>query len=155
TTRRRWKSRTACTGSPCRSPVCRSSSRFAGTGSARPIPSPRRSSSPSSPRAVGLFDKITQGLRKTRDAFTGGITSVLRPGRKLEPADYDALESALLRADVGPSTTDRILEDVKSRLGEGSFRGEPADALRESIQTLLEKSTAVRGTATGSVRPRP
>src|SRR5262249_24146778 len=72
--------------------------------------------------SVALFDKITQGLRKTRDAFTGGITSILRPGRKLEPADYDDLEAALLRADVGPSTTDHILEDVKLRLGEGTFR---------------------------------
>jgi len=104
---------------------------------------------------VALFDKITQGLRKTRDAFTGGISSILRPGRKLEPADFDALEAALLRADVGPSTTDRILEDVKRRLADGSYRGNPADALRESIQTLLERGAQARDSGNGSARPRP
>ena len=104
---------------------------------------------------MALFDKITQGLRKTRDAFTGGITSILRPGRKLEPSDYDDLEAALLRADVGPSTTDHILADVKLRLGDGTFRGDPADALRESIQSLLEKGAKARAVGVGATRPHP
>jgi len=104
---------------------------------------------------VALFDKITQGLRKTRDAFTGGITSILRPGRKLEPADYEDLEAALLRADVGPSTTEHILDDVKLRLGDGTFRGDPADALRESIRALLEKGAKARAADAGSARPHP
>jgi fused signal recognition particle receptor len=101
---------------------------------------------------VAFFDKITQGLKRTRDVFAGGIASAVRPGRKLEPDDYEALEAALLRADVGPSTTDRILEDVRRRLGDGAYRGEPTDALRESIEAILTRD---RGAASVAEIERP
>ena len=114
---------------------------------------------------MAFFDKITQGLKKTREAITGGVAAVWKPGRKLDPEDYEALEAALLRADVGPTTTERILEDVRRRLGDGAFRGEPADAVRASIEDLLEGKSGSRGTiapapalAGGSVAmaaPRP
>jgi len=85
---------------------------------------------------VSFFDKIRQGLTKTRDALFGGVASVFQPGRKLTDEDYESLEAALLRADVGPATTDKLLEDVKRRLAD-SADAEPADAMRAAVQALL------------------
>jgi fused signal recognition particle receptor len=85
---------------------------------------------------VQFFKKITDGLKKTRDAFVERVSDVLKPGKKLEPEDYEALEAALLRADVGPATADRILEDVKERLAKGA--DDPAAALRESVRAVIE-----------------
>jgi len=85
---------------------------------------------------VQFFKKITEGLKKTRDAFVERVSDVLKPGKKLEPEDYEALEAALLRADVGPATADRILEEVKERLAKGA--DDPAAALREAVRAVIE-----------------
>jgi fused signal recognition particle receptor len=86
---------------------------------------------------VSFLDKITQGLQKTRDSLFGRVAAVFQPGRKLTDEDYDALEEALLRADVGPATTDRILTGVKDRLADAAFSGDPRDALRAEVESLL------------------
>ena len=83
-----------------------------------------------------FFKKITEGLKKTRDAFVERVSDVLKPGKKLEPEDYEALEAALLRADVGPATADRILEDVKDRLGKGA--DDAATAVRDAVRAVVE-----------------
>ena len=87
---------------------------------------------------MSFLDKITQGLQKTRDSLFGRVAAVFQPGRKLEEADYEALEAALLRADVGPTATDRVLTDVKTRLADATFAGAPSDAMRDAIHKLLE-----------------
>jgi fused signal recognition particle receptor len=86
---------------------------------------------------VALFDKITQGLKKTRETLFGQVAGVFQRGRDLTEEDYEALEAALLRADVGPSTTDKILEGVKLRLADGSFAGDAREALRLEIEAVL------------------
>jgi fused signal recognition particle receptor len=93
---------------------------------------------------VKFFGKITEGLKKTRDAFVGRVTSVFQPGKKLEPEDYEALEAALLQADVGPETTDRLLEEVKRRLAERESTGEPSEALSDAVRALLEGGDAAK-----------
>jgi fused signal recognition particle receptor len=97
---------------------------------------------------VQFFRKITEGLKKTRDAFVERVSDVLRPGKKLEPEDYEALEAALLRSDVGPATADRILEDVKRRLDSGA--DDPAAALREAVRAVVEPKVAP-----AAATPRP
>ena len=86
---------------------------------------------------MSFLDKVTKGLQKTRDALFGKVAAVFQPGRQLTDEDYAALEGALLRADVGPTTTDRILAGVKTRLSDSGFGGAPADAIRDAIQVIL------------------
>jgi len=86
---------------------------------------------------VAFLDKITRGLQKTRDALFGRVAALFQPGRQLEESDYEALEAALLRADVGPATTDRILTGVRNRLSDSAYSGAPADAMRDEIQVIL------------------
>ena len=96
-----------------------------------------------------FFRKITEGLKKTRDAFVDRVAEVLKSGRKLEPEDYEALEAALLRADVGPATAERILEDVKARLAAGAE--DPSEALRDAVGAVVETPDGGAPAAT----PRP
>jgi len=63
---------------------------------------------------VGLFDKLKQGLQKTRDVLAGGLRRVLFLGRKLDEALLTDLEEALLQADVGPKTTAALLDEVRT-----------------------------------------
>lgn len=86
---------------------------------------------------MALFDKIAQGLKKTRDTLFGQVASVFQRGRELGEEDYETLEAALLRADVGPATTDKILAGVRTRLLDPSFPGDARDALRAEIEGVL------------------
>jgi fused signal recognition particle receptor len=88
---------------------------------------------------VGFIDKITQGLARTRDALLGHAAAVLTPGRSLTDDDFETLEAALLRADVGPAATDRILDGVRKRLAEGRGGLDPRGAVRAEIESLLRE----------------
>jgi fused signal recognition particle receptor len=86
---------------------------------------------------VAFFDKITQGLKKTRDTLFGQVASVFQHGRELGEEDFEALEAALLRADVGPATTEKILGGVRTRLKDAAFTGDAEDALRAEIEGVF------------------
>lgn len=66
---------------------------------------------------MGLFAKIKEALKKTKDAiayrlnklFTGGV---------LNDEFYDELETALLSADIGSETTRAILDELKTTIDE-------------------------------------
>src|SRR5262245_11343086 len=85
---------------------------------------------------MGIFDRIREGLKKTRDAVAEQTAAVFLPGHKLTDEDYESLEAALLRADVGPAATDRILEGVRRRLAERKS-DTPSDAVRAEIEKVL------------------
>jgi fused signal recognition particle receptor len=86
---------------------------------------------------VAFLDKITQGLKKTRDTLFGQVAAVFQHGRQLTEEDYETLEAALLRADVGPSTTEKLLAGVRTRLSDRAFEGDAREALRLGIETIL------------------
>jgi len=86
---------------------------------------------------VAWLDKITQGLKKTRDTLFGQVSSVFQRGRELSEEDYEALEAALLRADVGPATTDKLIAGIRRRLADPSFAGDAEEALRAEIESVL------------------
>ena len=96
---------------------------------------------------MDFLDKITQGLKKTRESLFDQVSSVFQHGRELGEEDYETLEAALLRADVGPSTTDKILEGVRTRLADRKFEGDSREALRAEIEKVLV------GGNNGSPRP--
>ncbi|MGE5175704.1 MAG: signal recognition particle-docking protein FtsY [Hyphomicrobiales bacterium] len=110
---------------------------------------------------MGFLDRIKQGLAKTRDALFGQIETAFTPGHALTDDDYDRLEAALLRADVGPGATDRLLQGVRSRMGKGE--PDPRSALRDEVESLLRHggrgdhpegaSAAARGAGGEDQRP--
>jgi fused signal recognition particle receptor len=97
---------------------------------------------------MGIFDRIREGLKKTRDAVAEQAATVFQPGHKLTDEDYESLEAALLRADVGPAATDRILEGVRDRLA-GRKADTPAEAVRAEIEGVLDGARS-SGAAAGA-----
>lgn len=77
----------------------------------------------------GRFSRLRGRLGAT-------LAGVLHRGA-MSASDYDALEEALLLADVGASATDAILAGVKSRLG-ANFDLEPTQALREALLEAID-----------------
>jgi fused signal recognition particle receptor len=91
---------------------------------------------PEPPAPVRERPRLRDRLGKTRAAFSGALT---RRG-KVDPETWDELEEALLLADVGLPTTQRILEDVKARAS--AEKASDSDAvlalLKSELTTLLE-----------------
>ena len=91
---------------------------------------------------MGFFDKIKQSLTRTKQQFVERFEEVVKradePEQRTRPVDVDtveALEEALISADVGVAATARIVEAVRSRRTRGeSLR----DLVKDEIRSILE-----------------
>jgi fused signal recognition particle receptor len=90
---------------------------------------------------MGFFDKIKQSLTRTTQQFVGRFDEAIKradaPESRSRDIDLDpveALEEALISADVGVAATERIIEAVRSRRGrDGSLR----DLVKAEILAIL------------------
>lgn len=86
-----------------------------------------------------VFAKLKDGLRKTRDTLFGGL--FVESDEKINDEFYDELEEAMIISDMGMATTEKLLDELRSRLkAEGIFKRSEArkvmvDLLAESMQT--------------------
>lgn len=73
---------------------------------------------------MGLFKStigaIRKGLSRTRDAVMGGMRSLL-VGRQLSDDVIDELEMRLIQADVGVSTTQRLIDQIREQYKAGKI----------------------------------
>jgi fused signal recognition particle receptor len=104
---------------------------------------------------MGFFDKIKQSLTRTKQQFVERFEDVVQradePSRRSQPVDVEteeALEEALISADVGVAATERIVAAVRARRG----RSESLRSLvKEEIREILRAANAP---ASNGVRPR-
>lgn len=85
---------------------------------------------------MGFFDKIKNGLTKTRNAMSlGGIFS-----SPIDDDFYDELEERMILADVGVETAEKLVERLRERVRGERLRDAEAvrDALKDILSELLE-----------------
>ena len=90
------------------------------------------------PEVVVEKPRLRDRLGKTRAAFSGVFTGMR--GHKIDDATWDDLEEALLLADVGLPTTQRILDAVRTRAKEeGAVDADALVALvRDEVVDILD-----------------
>jgi fused signal recognition particle receptor len=83
---------------------------------------------------MGFFDKIKASLTRTKEQFVDRFDEIVgradAPAQRSRPVDVetlDALEEALISADVGVAASDRIVSAVRARRSRG-----------ESLRTLVK-----------------
>jgi fused signal recognition particle receptor len=88
----------------------------------------------------GLFDRLKQGLAKTRQGLGGGLGGLLRGRKRIDDALLEELETRLLTADVGVEATTEIIDDLTDRVRRKRLDDAEAllGALREDMVGLLE-----------------
>lgn len=79
----------------------------------------------------GWVGRLKAGLSKTRQRLSG----LFGPGRKLDDAFYDDLETVLISADVGVAATAHLLERLRDRARRGRYS--EAAQLREALGAVL------------------
>ena len=63
---------------------------------------------------MGFFEKIKQGLKKTKDSFSGGMNDIFANFRKADEETLEELEELLITADVSFSTAESIISNLRS-----------------------------------------
>lgn len=89
---------------------------------------------------MGFFDKLKQGLSKTKESFNEKINNVFKNFRKVDEDLLEELEEALIMSDVGMETSIKIIENLRDKIKTDKI--EDADlvkqALREQIEEILD-----------------
>lgn len=65
---------------------------------------------------TGFFQKLKNGLSKTRNGFVSGMDSVFHGFSKIDDDFYEELEEMLVMGDVGVNTSAFLLDTLKSRV---------------------------------------
>ena len=65
---------------------------------------------------MGLFGKIKEGLKKTRDGIVSQISSMLKSFQKIDEDLFEELEELLIMGDVGVHTAENICESLREEV---------------------------------------
>jgi len=100
---------------------------------------PAPGEAPAPAQEVAAPPALRERLGKTRGLLAGYVRS-LRSRSSVDDDAWDDLEEALLRADVGVSTTTELLDGLRARVRAGELRGPDAvvEALRAELRQALE-----------------
>ena len=61
---------------------------------------------------MGFFEKISAGLKKTRDSLMGRLEDLAAGFTKVDEDFFDELEETLIMGDVGANVTMRIMDEL-------------------------------------------
>lgn len=94
---------------------------------------------------MGLFKKISDGLKKTRDNMAGMLNSVFHSFTKIDEELFEELEEILVMGDVGMPTAQRITEELRKRVKKAGVK-DPMQVrvlLQEIIAEMLSGGEAL------------
>ena len=67
---------------------------------------------------MGFFEKIKNGLKKTRDSVISRVEGVLHSFTKIDEDFFEELEESLILCDIGVQTSGRICDRLRARIKE-------------------------------------
>ena len=90
---------------------------------------------------MGFFDKLKNGLGKTRNSFGDKINSVFSSFRKVDEELLEELEEILIMSDIGVDTSVEIIGRLRNRIKKEKIESEEdvKNALREEMKKILDE----------------
>lgn len=90
-----------------------------------------------------LFNKLKEGLAKTRDGLTDKINEALNLAVTIDEDLYEELEEILIMSDIGMDTTVDIIERLRGKIRKEKINDpqEVKPALKEVIRDILLEGT--------------
>lgn len=88
---------------------------------------------------MSFFEKLKQGLTRTKEAITGKVNEVFSNFRKVDENLLEELEEALILSDVGAETATKIVDNLRKRIKLEKIEDSEKvkDALKEEIYKIL------------------
>ena len=89
---------------------------------------------------MGFFDKLKNGLNKTKTSFDEKMNDIFSNFRKVDENLLEELEEALIMSDVGANTSDTIINNLRERVKKENIKDEQGvrEALRKEIQEIFD-----------------
>lgn len=89
---------------------------------------------------LGFFEKLKEGLSKTKNSFDEKINDIFSNFRKVDEELLEELEEALIMSDIGMETSIKIIDNLRERIKKEKLQEEEAvkAALREEITAMLK-----------------
>lgn len=89
---------------------------------------------------MGFFDKLKQGLNKTKASFEEKMNNVFSNFRKVDEELLEELEEALIMSDVGVETSTKIVSKLRDRVKKENIQDEEGvrQALRDEIKSIFD-----------------
>ncbi len=73
---------------------------------------------------MGFFDKLKNGLNKTKKSFDEKINNVFSNFRKVDEEFLDELEEILIMSDIGMDTSIKIIGNLRERIKKEKIQDE-------------------------------
>ena len=84
---------------------------------------------------MGFFEKIKQGLKKTKESFSEGMNGIFANFRKVDEDLLEELEEILIMSDVSFETAEEIISTLRDRAKKEKI--ESADDLKAALCEIL------------------
>lgn len=65
---------------------------------------------------MGFFDRLKEGLRKTRASFTDSMEQIFNNYERVDEDFYDQLEETMIMGDIGVRTTEELLDHLREEV---------------------------------------
>ena len=93
---------------------------------------------------MGIFQKIADGLRKTRDSFFGGLQRIFNSFTKIDEELFEELEEQMIMSDIGVETSEEICDRLRKKIKERGIT-DP----KEIMELIHEVISEIMGDDTG------
>ncbi|MDP7275576.1 MAG: signal recognition particle-docking protein FtsY [Planctomycetaceae bacterium] len=90
---------------------------------------------------MGLFDRLKQGLQKTKDVLRTDVRDLFQEGQILDEDQLRQLEGRLLKTDMGVVATSAIVGKLREEYG---GRTVDVDTVLETVKDTLKEQLAAR-----------
>ena len=89
---------------------------------------------------MGFFDKLKQGLGKTKSSIDEKINNVFSVFRKVDEELLEELEEVLVMSDIGMETSVKIIDELRTKIKREKIEDENdvKKALKEIMREILE-----------------
>ena len=86
---------------------------------------------------MGFFDRLKQGLFKTKNAIVGKIDNLIKKFVRVDEDLFDELEELLIEADLGVNVTEDVLEELRDTVKDKRIK-DPA-LVKEELLLILRR----------------
>ncbi len=89
---------------------------------------------------MGFFDKLKQGMNKTKTSFSEKINNVFSNFRKVDEDFLEELEEMLIMSDIGMNTSIKIIDNLRNRMKKEKIEDQEdvKKVLREEMKSILD-----------------
>ena len=84
---------------------------------------------------MGFFDKLKQGLGKTKSSIDEKINNVFSVFRKVDEELLEELEEVLVMSDIGVETSVKIIDELRNKIKREKIEDE--DAVKKALKEIM------------------